>query len=750
MSLSLDHEDATPEVRQKERFAAFAKMFGEGRSFSGHERNCCYLNPGNSPAANGRFANISAASGLDYPDDARAIALLDWDQDGDLDVWASNRNAPRLRLLRNEIPRSGNFVSLRLVGNGSTTNRDAIGARVEIISGTAGSGESSPNIATLRAGEGFLSQNSKWLHFGLGDHQQIDRVIVSWPGGEKETFTGVVANRRNRLTQGAGAATTIEPMNRELRLTADSQNVLEPSSSGTLRLVTPVAMPPIPYANWNGTLRQLDSKLDRPTLLVLWASWCQPCLKELQELANAKDRLARAGVDVIALAVDGIGTDKGDPNDARKILSKLKFPFRSERATEHLLEGLQKMHDRQAAVKRPLPLPASILLNRDRELTSIYKGPLQIDSLLADIEHLEDTPAERLAHASALPGRVINHDTSETILAIAESEQRFKTAGMFEKNKFWDQAIVQYDQIIELWMDEVDHQSSGIRGKGNHTASAVGHLQKRDQIQSLAYASRGQINQRKGNTSSAIEDFEAAVRIKPDNAQLYFALGNLNERLNRRQEAIEHFDNAIQYDPHYAEAYRKRARLYQIQGKHDAAADDLKQLAILRPDNPRIYSQRGQLLLLAGETDEALKCFSKALEIDPQNVDSLVNRGSLLAAEGKYEQAANDFSNAIKLNPDSSAAYNNFAWMLATCNDPDYRDGKRATIYATKACKLMDWKSRDTLDTLAAAAAESDDFQSAIKWQKQAISLDSDNPNDSLRRRLELYQTGNKYRMNSK
>ena len=176
----------------------------------------------------------------------------------------------------------------------------------------------------------------------------------------------------------------------------------------------------------------------------------------------------------------------------------------------------------------------------------------------------------------------------------------------------------------------------------------------------------------------------------------------------------------------------------------------MKQLAILRPDNPRIYSQRGQLLLLAGETDEALKCFSKALEIDPQNVDSLVNRGSLLAAEGKYEQAANDFSNAIKLNPDSSAAYNNFAWMLATCNDPDYRDGKRATIYATKACKLMDWKSRDTLDTLAAAAAESNDFQSAIKWQKQAISLDSDNPNDSLRRRLELYQTGNKYRMNSK
>src|SRR5262245_66393159 len=101
-------------------------MLREGRSWSGRERNCFFLNTGGT-----RFANVSAVSGFDFPDDARAAALSDWDGDGDLDVWVSNRNAPRLRLLRNGATGS-HYIALRLVGDGATTHRDAIGARVEV------------------------------------------------------------------------------------------------------------------------------------------------------------------------------------------------------------------------------------------------------------------------------------------------------------------------------------------------------------------------------------------------------------------------------------------------------------------------------------------------------------------------------------------------------------------------------------------------------------------------------------------
>ena len=61
-----------------------------GRSFSGRERNNCFLNTGGA-----RFADISAVSGFDWPDDGRAIGVVDWDHDGDLDLWLANRSGPR-------------------------------------------------------------------------------------------------------------------------------------------------------------------------------------------------------------------------------------------------------------------------------------------------------------------------------------------------------------------------------------------------------------------------------------------------------------------------------------------------------------------------------------------------------------------------------------------------------------------------------------------------------------------------------
>ena len=72
------------------------RLLSQGKSWSGYERNCCFLNTGSQ-----RFACISATSGLDFQDDGRAVVQVDWDQDGDLDLWISNRTAPRLRFLKN-------------------------------------------------------------------------------------------------------------------------------------------------------------------------------------------------------------------------------------------------------------------------------------------------------------------------------------------------------------------------------------------------------------------------------------------------------------------------------------------------------------------------------------------------------------------------------------------------------------------------------------------------------------------------
>ena len=157
-----------------EGFRALERMILEGGSFSGRERNCVFLNLGE-----GQFGNISAVSGLDFPDDARAVATVDWDHDGDLDVWVVNRSAPQLRFLRNDTPAGAHFLRIRLMDRSG--NRDGIGARLELHL------KDSPArrmIRTLRAGEGYLSQSSKWVHFGLGSSREIDRLVIRWPGGQ--------------------------------------------------------------------------------------------------------------------------------------------------------------------------------------------------------------------------------------------------------------------------------------------------------------------------------------------------------------------------------------------------------------------------------------------------------------------------------------------------------------------------------------------------------------------------------------
>ncbi|MEK6248375.1 MAG: hypothetical protein N2C12_09365, partial [Planctomycetales bacterium] len=133
MSRSPENETATANAERNQVNLLLNKMMLEGRSFSGHERNCCYLNCGPFPNAEGRFANISATSGIDFPDDGRALVTMDWDQDGDLDIWTANRNAPRLRFMHNQLAGPQRSVSLQLQGNGTTVNRDAIGARVEVV-----------------------------------------------------------------------------------------------------------------------------------------------------------------------------------------------------------------------------------------------------------------------------------------------------------------------------------------------------------------------------------------------------------------------------------------------------------------------------------------------------------------------------------------------------------------------------------------------------------------------------------------
>jgi tetratricopeptide (TPR) repeat protein len=245
----------------------------------------------------------------------------------------------------------------------------------------------------------------------------------------------------------------------------------------------------------------------------------------------------------------------------------------------------------------------------------------------------------------------------------------------------------------------------------------------------------------------AIADYTEAIRLDPKFSDAFSNRGVAWGQKKDFDRAIKDFDVAVRLNPSDATAFNNRGYVWNVKEEYDKALKELNEAIRLDPKYAMPFANRGWSFTSKKDYDKAIKDFNEAIRLDPTSADALRGRANSWYYKLEYGKAIKDYNEAIRLDPKGTAELNAFAWLLATCMDAKYRDGKRAVELATKACELTQWKDAWMIDTLAVAYGESGDFKQAIMFEKKAIEglTEDKQSGDECRARLRLFEQKKSY-----
>jgi tetratricopeptide (TPR) repeat protein len=268
----------------------------------------------------------------------------------------------------------------------------------------------------------------------------------------------------------------------------------------------------------------------------------------------------------------------------------------------------------------------------------------------------------------------------------------------------------------------------------------------RAEIKVNSTADEGDAAFKQGNYDLAISKYTEILKKKPNDSII------LNDRATAYQQkkdyahAIVDFNKALSIKAD-GFVYYNRAITYQAMRAHDKAISDFTRALKLTPHKPPIETDcligRAHSYVEKENADAALADLNEAIKIGTDESDAYVLRGIVHKVRHEYELSVADYEKAIALNPNEARSYDAEAYLLSVCPMPKYRDGKKAVKYAGKACELTKWQGVDSLETLAAAYAESGQFDDAVKFQTKAAEID---PRQADQVRLTLYQQKQPFR----
>jgi Tfp pilus assembly protein PilF/peroxiredoxin len=620
-------------------------------SIASHQRNVFLRNDGH-----GGFDDVSGAVGLDLDQDGRSFAVLDIDRDGDPDLAVmADRQAPQVRVFRNDVDARGASLAVRLVG--TTSNRDAIGARVTVDTGRV------RRTKIVSAGSGFLSQHSKELLVGLGPSDRVLELTVEWPSGRKQVFNDLPVNRRLRLVEGgsieeeafapgdfrlkaeatSAEATTAEATSAEATKAAATPAEATPAEATKAEatraeattatgkaagppdstwMYEPFPAPDFTLPDVEGTTRSLAALRGRPAVLLLWSVGASGSRAALDALARGSDALAAAGITPQAIALD-------PPADLPKVRAAAAAGVPAALATSDVALSYAILHRHLFMNRQDLRLPTALLLDAAGMVVKVYRERLDARQIVQDAAAMAASPDARLARAVPFAGRFYSAIALRNYLPYGREllDQGLEAA-----------AVVAFERAAQA----------------NPSASTLYRL--------------GTLLLKSGETARARRVLERALAVQPDFPEACNDLGTLLAQDGQLEPAIALFRRALAAMPEYPDALNNLGYALLLSG-HDQEARALYERAIaLQPDFPEALNNLGLLFGRGGDLAQAERYFRQALARRDDYAEAANNVALVLVSRGQSQEAITLLEEFLEKAPRAESVYITLAKIYFSLN----------------------------------------------------------------------------------
>ncbi len=730
-----------------------------GHSFHGHQRNRMFLSIDRLS-----FANYSDASGLDFLQDGRGVATTDWDGDGDVDLILANRNGPRLRILQNQYRSRNRYLKLRL--QGTTSNRDAIGSRIEVFL----PGAERPLVKTISAGSGRQSQSSKEVHFGLGRADRIEKIVVHWPDGVPQTIEDLEPDKTYLLVEGKSEAA--ERASDRLRIALDPEPL--PIAEGLPKthrvyFYPPARLPILQYRRFGSPQKQewyqIENAGDRP-LLCIFCPNDRDNVELIRDWSGLEREFEQTDSDLL-IAFTGNFQDRDclvtkSMGQIQQADYDMRWGVLSKSSNAKLAQLFGQWFFQRQSPKEPfgILMDGSGDIHFGYSLEALSDPEKRTQIVIGDLRQMADAgvladDASPLAQAHwADQRRFARFDRLIT---------RFQEMGYRRDAESFEE-FANRQQARDYLYRAVDLASSGMvkaalaaaeKSQELDPDSVEGAIVLADILRQSSLVADSQARTRMLRRAGEVLD--QALHLEPDNLEAILARADVFRLQKDIENALNLLINYLKLDPECWQVHAIVGRLFFHKREYYEAAEYLSTAIENRPTLPYVAGDLGLLYLLNDQYGDAAEFLQLATRLQPSDP----NFKRLLAEaefwKGNFDVAGKLFERVVETEPGLSHSKQMLAWLKACSPYESFRDGEVGLKIIAPFTDDLGELSAVSLEIKAACLAELNDFDQAMQVQQQAIetiesrkTMEKYSPRQlaALKDRLELYKRGRPYRLN--